>query len=57
MKTTYMKLGLLTLIVSIGVTLNSCKKEEKAPPPPGIDLTKMDPTTSPKEVNDGMVEC
>ncbi len=48
MKTKHIKTGLFALAIIVGVTLHSCKKEE-APKIPGIDLAKMDPTTSPKE--------
>ena len=49
MKTNYIKAGLLTIAVSVGVTLNSCKKEVETPKVPGIDLTKMDPNVKPGE--------
>lgn len=47
MKTKYMKVGLFALAILL--TLNSCKKDVDTPKTPGIDLTKMDANTSPKE--------
>ncbi|MCF6278984.1 MAG: M13 family metallopeptidase [Flavobacteriaceae bacterium] len=48
MKTNYMKVGLLTIVIAVGVTLNSCKKDE-APKTPGIDVTKMDLNVKPSD--------
>ena len=61
MKTNYIKAGLLTIAVAVGVTLNSCKKEAETSKVPGIDLTKMDTTVKPGEdffkyVNGGWLE-
>ncbi len=49
MKTNYIKAGLFTLAIAVGLTLNSCKKEAQTPKVPGIDLTKMDPNVKPGE--------
>ena len=49
MNTKYFKVGLLSLTIAAGITMISCEKEEKAPTVPGIDLTKMDTSISPKE--------
>ena len=49
--TNFIKAGLLTIAVAVGVTLISCKKEVETPKIPGIDLTKMDPTLSAQVYN------
>ncbi len=49
MKTNFIKAGLLTIVIAAGVTLTSCKKEAETPKVPGIDLAKMDKSTSPKD--------
>lgn len=48
MKTNYIKAGIVTLAIVMGVSMNSCKKEE-APKIPGIDLAKMDTNVKPGE--------
>jgi len=49
MKTNYIKVGLLTVVVATGLTFNSCKKEATTPKIPGIDISKMDPNVKPNE--------
>ena len=49
MKTNYIKVGLLTIAVALGVTLNSCKKEVETPKIPGILLENMDTSVNPKD--------
>jgi putative endopeptidase len=61
MKTNYIKAGLLTIAVAVGVTLNSCKKEVETPKIPGINLTYIDSIVKPNEdffkyVNGGWLE-
>jgi predicted metalloendopeptidase len=61
MKTNYIKAGLLTIAVAVGVTLNSCKKEVETPKTPGINLTYIDSIVKPNEdffkyVNGGWLE-
>lgn len=48
MNTKYFKVGLLSLTIAAGITSISCEKEKKAPEVPGIDLSNMDLTESPK---------